>query len=56
VILFVLASVGLVWLGIVAVFLAACVIAGRADRGTVAAAAPSADDQPVLRLVGARVG
>ena len=54
--LFVLASVGFVWIAIAAVFLAACVIAGRADRGTVTAAASPADDRPVLRLVGARAG
>ena len=54
--LFVLASVGLVWIAVAAVFIAACVIAGRADRGAVATAPTAVDDRPVLRLVGARAG
>lgn len=54
--LFVLASVGFVWIAVAAVFVATCVIAGRADRCTVAAAAAPADDRPVLRLAGARAG
>jgi hypothetical protein len=51
----VLLGVVFVWMAIAVVFLAACLIAGRADRGMVAAAAPPSDD-PVIRLVGTQLG